>query len=109
MSSKSRFSQLGIKVLKMIERQNELLRSMERHDRNMAAGPLTKLLIHGRVDMLNWFLTIQSDKSLEESTSSLDSRVMQMLHKQKDLLQEPIDEEILTLLAKSKYKAESKS
>lgn len=74
----------------MLEKQKELLDGLKQDDRNVTAGPLTRLLILGRIDILNWFLTVE--RGPEDRVSSLDSKVMKMLQKQKDLLAMPIDE-----------------
>jgi hypothetical protein len=75
----------------MLKKQNTLrLRTEKRNP--IVAGPLTKLLIEGRIDILKWFLTIQKQARSRNSTSLLDTRLLKMLQKQKDLLIQPINE-----------------
>lgn len=77
----------------MLKDQKKMLRECENTDRTIGAGPLTKMLIRGRIDILNWFLGIQARKDKENiPQSGTDSRLLKMLQKQKNLLMEPIND-----------------
>jgi len=78
------------KALKMLEEQEELLDRMEQEKGDVVAGPLTRLLIQGKIEMLRWFLTIET--AVENHALSLDTRIIQMLQKQRDLLNQSIDD-----------------
>jgi hypothetical protein len=76
----------------MLKKQHEMLRECE-SNRTVVAGPLTGMLIRGRIDILNWFLGIKVRKTKENSPiSSKDARLLKMLQKQKNLQAEPIND-----------------
>ncbi len=77
----------------MLKKQHGMLLEGENSNRTVVAGPLTRTLIRGRIDILNWFLGIQVRKTKEKNPlSSTDARLLKMLQKQKNLLMEPIND-----------------
>lgn len=57
-------------------------------DRTIVAGPLTGLVIKGRIDILNWILTIYQNNGSKIAMESIDSRILVMLQRQKELLED---------------------
>ncbi len=78
-----------------------MLRECENANKAIIAGPLTKKLIRGRIDILDWSLGIQVRGDKENSTrSSADARILKMLQKQKNLLTEPVSDKRPSLISK---------
>jgi len=73
----------------MINKQNDMLVKKETGHTTIVSGPLTGLLIKGRVDILNWFLTILESKRSVKDIESVDSRILVMLQRQKELFKDP--------------------
>jgi len=70
-----------------------MLLECEKGNRTVAAGPLTTILIRGRIDILYWFLGVKIRRGkVNNPLSSKDARILKMLQKQKNLLIESVND-----------------
>jgi hypothetical protein len=77
-------------VLARLNEQQALLSTITNEKGEVNAGPLTRLLIEGRIEILQWCLSVMT---IADNAGKLPSRerLSAMLEKQKELIAEPED------------------